>query len=107
MQIADEQYVVISTQAGTGESASGRARVVPLSDGRLGLWVADDLDLDGQVVTVRAERAEVADLHGTAQVVRSGRAFDEATAKLRRKYGWRARLAHPDTIVVLQREPPT
>ena len=102
MEVTDEQYVVISTHADTGESVSGRARVVPLSDGRLALWVADDLEADGRTVTVRAGRTDVAELHGTAQLVRSGRAFDEARAKLRKKYGWRARLSRPDELLVVR-----
>ena len=102
MEITDEQYVVISTHADTGEPLSGRARVVPLSDGRLGLWVAVDLEADGQVVTVRAERTDAAELHGTAHLVRSGRAFDEARAKLRKKYGWRARLSRPDELLLVR-----
>ncbi len=90
----------------TVADATTRARVVPLSDGRLGLCPADDpaddLAADGQAVTLRTEVPDSTAYAGTATVVRSGRAFDETRAKLRRKYGWRDRFS-PTEVVVLVR----
>lgn len=103
--VADETYVVLSVAGGTT-----RARVVALSDGRIALWPADDavadVVADGQALTVRADRPGSAAVPGTAAVVRSGRAFDEARAKLRKKYGWRARLSPPGAILLLHLDAP-
>lgn len=81
-----------------------RARLVSLSDDRLGLWTADDVDADGRAVTLRAEGADSPAVTGTAQVVRSGRAFDETCAKLRRKYGRRVRPSHIEAVVLVTLE---
>ncbi len=97
VEIADEKRVVISVG-----DATTRARVVRLSDGGIALWPDDDVVVDGQAVSVRAERPDSPALRGTAAVVRSGRAFDEARVKLRKKYGWRARFSHPDAVVVVR-----
>ncbi len=101
VEIADETYVVISTRVASGESVSGRARVVPLSDGRLGLWSADVLVADGQPIAVRSEHTD-AELRGTVELVRSGRAYDETRAKLRRKYGLRGRLRQGDSVLLVR-----
>ena len=97
MAIADEKYVVV-----TVDGVSARARVVPLSDGRLALCPADDIVTDGQSVTVRAVRPDSPELTATAAVVRSGRAFDETRAKIRRKYGRRSRASHLEAVVLLR-----
>jgi hypothetical protein len=97
--LADEKYVVLTVAA-----ASTRARLVPLSDGRLGLWPVPDLDVDGLAVTLRSDRSDSPAHRGTADIVRSGRAFDEARAKLRRKYGWRGRLSGSDAVVLVRLE---
>lgn len=102
MELADEKQVVVSV----GETTT-RARVVGLSDGRIALWPADDVVEHDQALSVRADRPDPPALSGVAAVVRSGRAFDEARAKLRKKYGWRARFSHPETIVVSRRDEPT
>ncbi len=96
---ADEKYVVL-----TVADATTRARLVPLSDGRLGLWPADDIDADGREVAVRPERPDSPAVNGSAVVVRSGRYFDEARAKGRRKYGRRARLNRTDAVVLVRLE---
>jgi uncharacterized protein len=91
--IADERYVALTPQPTSPESASSVARVVPLSDGRIGLWTTTELAVDRQAVAVQAcDRRGVANadapaLPGSAEVVRSGRLFDEVQAKVRRKYG--------------------
>jgi hypothetical protein len=102
--IADERYVVLTTRSPSGESVTTRARLVALSDGRLGLWAADDVVTDGQEVQVRVERPDSPELAGTVDVVRSGRSFDEARAKMRSKYGWRARLPGHDAVILFRPE---
>jgi hypothetical protein len=99
VEIADETYVVLSTRPGSGESE--RAPVVPLSDGRLGLWTVAEIT-DGQPVAVRSERPDAPELRGTAELVRSGRWFDEVVAKARRKYGLRSRASHIDLVVLVR-----
>jgi hypothetical protein len=98
--IADEKYVVL-----TVADATTQARLVPLSDGRLGLCPADEIDADGQEVTLRPDRPDSPAVHGTAAVVRSGRAFDETRSKIRRKYGWRGgRLSSTDAVLLVRLE---
>ena len=99
MAIADEKYVVV-----TVDDVSTKARVVQLSDDRLGLWTTGDIVTDGQAVTLRADRADSPGLTATAQVVRSGRAFDETRAKIRRKYGHRSRPSHIESVVLVRPE---
>ena len=96
MALADEKYVVL-----TVADASTRARLVLLSDGRLGVCPDDDVDADGQAVTLRADGAGSPVVGGAATVVRSGRAYDETRAKFRRKYGWRGRLSSTAAIVLV------
>ncbi len=43
-------------------------------------------------------------ISGAATVVRSGRAYDETLAKVRRKYGWRGRLSSTDAVLILRLE---
>jgi hypothetical protein len=97
--IADEKYVVL-----TVADVTTRARLVQLSDGRLGLWPADDIKADGQPVTLRPDRPDSPAVSGSADVVRSGRYFDEALARGRRKYGRRARLGHTEELVLVRLE---
>jgi hypothetical protein len=98
--IADERYVVL-----TVADATTRARLVPLSDGRLGLSPSEDIDADGQAVTLGVDDASSPAVRGTADVVRSGRAFDETRAKIRRKYGWRGRLKSTAVVLVRLEKP--
>jgi hypothetical protein len=100
--IADEKYVVLATRPPSGDPATTRARLVPLSDGRIGLWPEYDVVADGQAVTVCAEHVGSPELAGTAEVVRSGRAYDESRVRIRRKYGWRGRLARTDPVVLVR-----
>jgi hypothetical protein len=100
--IADEKYVVLATRPRSGDSATTRARLVPLSDGRIGLWPEYDVVADGQDITVCAEHVDSPELAGTAEVVRSGRAYDESRVRIRRKYGWRGRLARTDPVVLVR-----
>jgi hypothetical protein len=98
--IADEKYVVL-----TVGDATSRARLVPLSDGRLGVCPAgSDLAADGRAVSLRPEEPGSPAADGTATVVRSGRAYDETRAKVRRKYGWRGRLSTTDAVLIISLE---
>jgi hypothetical protein len=103
VEIADEKYVVVSTRPVAGEPETTRARVIALSDGRLGFWMVGEIK-DGQAVAVRPERSDAPEVRGTAEVVRSGRWFDEVVGKARRKYGLRARVGHIDTVVLVRLE---
>lgn len=96
MALADEKYVVL-----TVGDATSRARLVPLSDGRLGVCPADRLDADGQTVTLCPDKPGSSTVNGEATVVRSGRAYDETRAKVRRKYGWRGRLSTTDAVLIV------
>jgi hypothetical protein len=108
VRIADEKYVVLATCPPVGDPVTTRARLVPLSDGRLGLWPAADVVSDGETVSLRRGGPDAPGsagspvVTGTAAVVRSGRGFEETRAKLRRKYGWRARLSRTDALVVVR-----
>lgn len=92
MTIADAKYVALTALPSAG-GAPTRMRVVPLSDGRVGLWAVGDLRRGEQVVRVQAcdhhghPLKDAPPLSGSAEVVRSGRYFDETAAKVRRKYG--------------------
>ena len=98
MAVGDERYLAVTTFTGSGEAVSTPTRVVPLSDGRLGCWTATGAGTttrlrDDPRVRVRAcdargrPRPGAPDLAGTAEVVRSGRLFDEVRAEVRAKYG--------------------
>ncbi len=100
MAIADQKYVVL-----TVGDATSRARLVPLSDGRLGVCPAgSELAADGRAVTLRPDESGSPAVDGTATVVRSGRAYDETRAKVRRKYGWRGRLTSTDAVLIVRLE---
>lgn len=92
---------MLTARSPTGEEITTRARVVELSDGRLGMW-SEDIVPDRQAVRVRAEGPDSPGLAGTVDVVRSGRSFNEARTKLRRKYGRRARVSHLDAVLLLR-----
>ena len=97
--LADEKYVVL-----TVADATTRARLVPLSDGRLGVC-PDDGHRRGRAgghppPGVAGSPA----VGGTATAVRSGRAYEETRAKVRRKYGWRGRLSSTDAVLIVRLE---
>ena len=98
MAIGDERYVALTTFGRSGEAVGTHGWVVPVSDGRIGFRTAtgsgptDRLRNDPRVTVqpcdVRGRPRDGAPvLGGTAEVVRSGRLFDEVRAAVRVKYG--------------------
>jgi hypothetical protein len=91
--IGDQRYVALTTLREPGRDVPVRMRVVTLSDGRLGLWGVQDVRHGQQAVQVRAcdrrgrPLADSPAVSGSAEVVRSGRYYDETVAKVHRKYG--------------------
>ena len=122
-QLAGEKYLALTTFRRSGEPVTTPARVVPVSDGRLGLCTAmtEPLARDRRVQVepcdVRGRTQETTSpVDGRAEVVRSGALFDEVHGRVREKYGWTttatrllARLGpqgrrgpgHADTVVLV------
>src|SRR6476469_10064473 len=98
MGIEQERYIALSTYRRSGEAVATPVWVVPVSDGRIGFWtamgtgkttrIARDPRVSVQPCDVRGRPREgSAVLSGTAEMVRSGRLFDEVQAAVRAKYG--------------------
>jgi PPOX class probable F420-dependent enzyme len=98
MSIADEKFISCTTYRRNGEPVSTPVWVVPVSDGRIGFWTAmgtgktKRLAHDPRVLVQPSHRTGepregTAPLAGTAELVRSGRLFDEVQARVRAKYG--------------------
>ena len=124
MAVPDEKYISFTTFRRSGDPVSTPVWVVPVSDGRIGFWTAmgtgktkrlrndprvtvQPCDVRGRVTAGTQPRA------GTAEMVRSGRLFDEVQGRVRRKYGLTAALgralgrlvrrgAYADTVVLVR-----
>lgn len=98
MDLADEKYLALTTYRKSGAAVTTPVWVVPVSDGRIGVWTAAD---SGKVRRLRNDpRVEAQPAHlrgrvkdgskpvsGTAELVRSGRWYDEVHGRLDEKYG--------------------
>ncbi|MCW2795133.1 PPOX class F420-dependent oxidoreductase [Nocardioides sp.] len=104
MGIADERYVALTTYRRSGATVTTPVWVVPVSDGRLGHVTAmgsgktQRLRRDPRVTVQPANgrgatRSATSARAGTAEMVRSGRLFDEVRREVRRKYGIQDRVA--------------
>ena len=124
MAVSDERYVSFTTFRRSGDPVSTPVWVVPVSDGRIGFWTAtgtgktkrlrNDPRVTVQPCDVRGRvRAGTEPSAGTAEMVRSGRLFDEVQGRIRRKYGLTAALgrtlgrllrrgAYADTVVLVR-----
>lgn len=103
MALVDEKYVSLTTYRKSGEAVATPVWVVGLSDGRLGVWTATD---SGKVKRLRNDpRVMVQPSHvrgslkegttavaGTAELVLSGRMYDEVQGRVDKKYGLPARI---------------
>ena|SRR6476619_2315342 len=98
MAISDEKYISFTTFRRSGDPVSTPVWVVPVSDGRIGFWTAmgsgktkrlrNDPRVLVQASDVRGRaRAGTQALSGAAEMVRSGRLFDEVHGRVRQKYG--------------------
>jgi len=98
MAISDEKYISFTTFRRSGDPVSTPVWVVPVSDGRIGFWTAmgsgktkrlrNDPRVLVQPSDVRGRtRAGTQALSGAAEMVRSGRLFDEVQGRVRQKYG--------------------
>lgn len=103
MALADEKYISFTTFRKSGQPVSTPVWVVPVSDGRIGFWTAMGNGKTKRLknnprVTVQPSdaRGRVKDgtpVHsGTAEMVQSGRLFDEVHARVREKYGFMTKL---------------
>jgi PPOX class probable F420-dependent enzyme len=104
MSLSDETYVSLTTYRRTGAPVATPVWVVAVSDGRLGVWSASEA---GKVKRLRHDprvavqpcdvrgrlRPGTEPSTGTAEVVRSGRHYDEVQAAVDAKYGVVARLS--------------
>ncbi|CAM4034970.1 PPOX class F420-dependent oxidoreductase [Nocardioides marinus] len=131
--LAAGKYMALTTFRRTGEPVTSPVWVVPVDDGRVGFWtsmgsgktkrlahtarvVVQPSDARGRVT------AGSTALEGTAEMVRSGAAFDEVSAKVRAKYGvmttitkllakvgpqGRKGLSYADTVVLISIEDAT
>jgi PPOX class probable F420-dependent enzyme len=127
MAISDEKYIAFTTFRRSGEAVSTPTWVVPVSDGRVGFWTAmgsgktkrlkNDPRVTLQPSDVRGRPKEGAPVvSGTAELVQSGRLFDEVHARVREKYGVmttvskvlgalpmrRKHLSYADTVVLVR-----
>jgi uncharacterized protein len=98
MTLADEKYISFTTFRKSGQPVSTPVWVVPVSDGRIGFWTAmgngktkrlrNDPRVTVQPSDARGRVKEGTPVHsGTAEMVQSGRLFDEVQARVREKYG--------------------
>ena len=98
MAISDEKYIAFTTFRRCGEPVSTPTWVVPVSDGRVGFWTAmgtgktkrlkNDPRVTLQASDVRGRPKPGSPVvAGTAELVQSGRLFDEVQAQVREKYG--------------------
>lgn len=98
MAIADEKYMALTTHRKTGQPVTSPVWVVPVSDGRVGFWTAmgtgktqrlkNDTRVTVQPCDMRGRLKEgTSAVAGTAEMVQSGRLFDEVHAKVHEKYG--------------------
>jgi PPOX class probable F420-dependent enzyme len=104
MAIGDERHIAFTTLRRSGDAVTTPTWVVPVSDGRVGVRTAMGsgttrrLENDSRV-TLRASdgrgrpREGSPVVSGTAELVQSGRFFDEVQAAVRAKYGWRTTVA--------------
>jgi PPOX class probable F420-dependent enzyme len=104
MSLADQTYVSLTTYRRSGAAVATPVWVVAVSDGRLGVWSAseagkvkrlrNDPRVTVQPCDVRGRvRPATEPVTGTAEVVRSGRRYDEVQAAVDAKYGVIARLS--------------
>jgi PPOX class probable F420-dependent enzyme len=103
MALADEKYISFTTFRKSGQPVSTPVWVVPVSDGRIGFWTAmgtgktKRLKNNPQVTVQPSDaRGRVKEgtpvQSGTAELVQSGRLFDEVQARVREKYGFMTKL---------------
>lgn len=103
MALEDEKYLAFTTFRKNGDPVSTPVWVVPVSDGRVGFWTAmgtgktKRLGRNPQVTVqpcdVRGRvRTGTTAVPGTAEMVQSGRLFDEVHAKVHAKYGLMTRI---------------
>jgi len=104
MTLSDETYVSLTTYRRSGAAVPTPVWAVPVSDGRLGVWTASE---SGKVKRLRHDprvtvspcnargqvRAGTTPVAGTAELVRSGRWYDEVMAGVDAKYGLLGRLS--------------
>lgn len=95
-QLAGEKYLALTTFRRSGEPVTTPARVVQVSDGRLGFCtamterLAHDQRVQLEPCDLRGRTQETTSpVDGRAEVVRSGALFDEVHGRVREKYGWR------------------
>jgi len=103
MALSDEKYLAFTTFRRKGDPVTTPVWVVPVSDGRVGFWTAmgtgktkrlgNNPQVTVQPCDVRGRvRPGSSAVSATAEMVQSGRLFDEVHAKVREKYGLTTRL---------------
>ena len=127
-ELAAGTYMALTTFRRTGDPVSSPVWVVPLEDGRVGFWTAMGSGKTKRLAHTPRVVVQPSDargrvtagstaLEGTAEMVRSGAAFDEVSAKVKEKYGvmttitrWLAKvgpqgrrkgLGYADTVVLI------
>jgi hypothetical protein len=103
MALADVKYLSLTTFRRNGDPVCTPVWVVPVSDGRIGFWTAmgtgktkrlgHNPQVSVQPCDVRGRvRVGTVAVPGTAEMVQSGRLFDEVQARVRQKYGLMTRI---------------
>ena len=98
-ELAAGKYMALTTYRRTGDPVSSPVWVVPLEDGRVGFWTSMGSGKTKRLAHTSRVVVQPSDargrltpgtrpLEGTAEMVRSGPAFDEVSAKVREKYGF-------------------
>jgi uncharacterized protein len=98
--LTDERHMAFTTYRRSGEAVTTPVWLVPVSDGRVGFWTAMGTGKTKRLrhdprVTLQPSDARgrvkegTSPVSGTAELVQSGRLFDEVQARIREKYGAR------------------
>lgn len=97
MSLRTAEHVLVTSYDGEGRGRTSLEQIVPVEDGQVGYWLADDAGVrerfpDGCVVSVRAATNRGKPLveepvqEGRAQVIAEGEVFERVRAEIAEKY---------------------
>lgn len=115
MDPASEKCIAFTTFRKSGTPVTSPVWLVPLDDGRIGFYTSMGSGKTKRLRNNPAVTVQPCDMRGrltpgtspvsgTAEVVRSGPLYDEVMNKIRKKYGWMARVAKVTGSLALKRQ---